>query len=95
MRVGVEGEVAAGVDRLADEMVGRVAAFGARIDLDGDAVLDAVTERLRTRVATIMGYADNSAIDPTSPLTELGMDSLMAVRIRNTVRGDFGVEPCF
>ena len=62
-------------------------------DLDGDAVLDAVTERLRTRVATIMGYADNSAIDPTSPLTELGMDSLMAVRIRNTVRGDFGVEP--
>ena len=27
------------------------------------------------------------------PLTELGMDSLMAVRIRNTARGDFGVEP--
>ena len=34
-----------------------------------------------------------SAIDPNQPLTELGMDSLMAVRIRNTVRGDFGVEP--
>ena len=27
------------------------------------------------------------------PLTELGMDSLMAVRIRNTTRADFGVEP--
>jgi phthiocerol/phenolphthiocerol synthesis type-I polyketide synthase D len=27
------------------------------------------------------------------PLIELGMDSLMAVRIRNSARGDFGVEP--
>ena len=44
VRVGVEGEVAAGVDRLADEIVGRVAAFGARIDLDGDAVLGACSE---------------------------------------------------
>ena len=61
--------------------------------LDSAAVLDAVTERLRTRIATIMGYADNSAVDPDSALTELGMDSLMAVRIRNTVRGDFGAEP--
>jgi acyl carrier protein len=33
------------------------------------------------------------AIETGQPLTELGMDSLMAVRIRNTVRGDFGVEP--
>jgi phthiocerol/phenolphthiocerol synthesis type-I polyketide synthase D len=40
-----------------------------------------------------MGYADRSAIDPTAPLIELGMDSLMAVRIRNTARADFGVEP--
>jgi phthiocerol/phenolphthiocerol synthesis type-I polyketide synthase D len=41
----------------------------------------------------IMGYPKDSAIDPARPLTELGMDSLMAVRIRNTVRGDFGAEP--
>ena len=34
-----------------------------------------------------------STVDPAVPLTELGMDSLMAVRIRNTVRADFGVEP--
>ena len=40
-----------------------------------------------------MGYADHSALQTNQPLTELGMDSLMAVRIRNTVRGDFGVEP--
>ena len=40
-----------------------------------------------------MGYPKDSTIDVNQPLTELGMDSLMAVRIRNTVRGDFGVEP--
>ena len=52
-----------------------------------------VVARLRARISAIMGYADDSAVDPNQPLTELGMDSLMAVRIRNAVRGDFGVEP--
>ncbi|HYB36145.1 MAG TPA: type I polyketide synthase [Mycobacterium sp.] len=52
-----------------------------------------VTARLRQRISAIMGYPDDSAIQTNQPLTELGMDSLMAVRIRNTVRGDFGVEP--
>jgi phthiocerol/phenolphthiocerol synthesis type-I polyketide synthase D len=32
-------------------------------------------------------------VDTTQPLTEMGLDSLMAVRIRNTARADFGVEP--
>jgi phthiocerol/phenolphthiocerol synthesis type-I polyketide synthase D len=52
-----------------------------------------VTARLRKRISAIMGYADDSAIGAERPLTEVGMDSLMAVRIRNTVRGDFGAEP--
>jgi phthiocerol/phenolphthiocerol synthesis type-I polyketide synthase D len=52
-----------------------------------------ITTRLRERVSAIMGYADASGLQTNQPLTELGMDSLMAVRIRNTVRGDFGVEP--
>ena len=52
-----------------------------------------VTARLGGRILAIMGYPKDSAIDADQPLTELGMDSLMAVRIRNTVRGDFGVEP--
>jgi phthiocerol/phenolphthiocerol synthesis type-I polyketide synthase D len=52
-----------------------------------------VTARLRRRISAIMGYSDDSAIDTDQALTELGMDSLMAVRMRNTVRGDFGVEP--
>ena len=53
----------------------------------------AVLARLRARVAAIMGYADETAIDVGQPLTDTGLDSLMAVRIRNTVRADFGVEP--
>jgi phthiocerol/phenolphthiocerol synthesis type-I polyketide synthase D len=52
-----------------------------------------VCARLGGRISAIMGYPKNSTIDTDQPLTELGMDSLMAVRIRNTVRGDFGVEP--
>jgi phthiocerol/phenolphthiocerol synthesis type-I polyketide synthase D len=52
-----------------------------------------VTTRLGTRVLAVMGYPKGAPIDASQALTELGMDSLMAVRIRNTVRGDFGVEP--
>jgi phthiocerol/phenolphthiocerol synthesis type-I polyketide synthase D len=52
-----------------------------------------VLARLRKRISAIMGFSDQSAIDIDQPLTELGLDSLMAVRMRNTVRGDFGVEP--
>jgi phthiocerol/phenolphthiocerol synthesis type-I polyketide synthase D len=52
-----------------------------------------VTARLRERISAIMGYPDDSAMQTNQPLTGLGMDSLMAVRIRNTIRGDFGVEP--
>ena len=62
-------------------------------DLDPAEARAVVTERLCARIAAVMGYADRSAVDPTVPLTELGMDSLMAVRIRNTARADFGVEP--
>lgn len=62
-------------------------------DLDPTEVHRIVTERLCTRVAAVMGYADRRAIDANVPLTELGLDSLMAVRIRNTARADFGVEP--
>jgi phthiocerol/phenolphthiocerol synthesis type-I polyketide synthase D len=62
-------------------------------DCDPAEACKIVSERLRLRVAAIMGYADQSAADPAVPLVELGMDSLMAVRIRNTARADFGVEP--
>jgi phthiocerol/phenolphthiocerol synthesis type-I polyketide synthase D len=62
-------------------------------ELDPVEVNRIVTDRLRERISAIMGYPEESAIQANRPLTELGMDSLMAVRIRNTARGDFGVEP--
>jgi phthiocerol/phenolphthiocerol synthesis type-I polyketide synthase D len=62
-------------------------------DLDPVEAQRIMTDLLRSRIAAVMGYADRSAVDPTMPLLELGMDSLMAVRIRNTARADFGAEP--
>jgi phthiocerol/phenolphthiocerol synthesis type-I polyketide synthase D len=62
-------------------------------DLDPAEAQRMVGDRLRGNIVAIMGYADESALDPDLPLIELGMDSLMAVRIRNTARADFGVEP--
>jgi phthiocerol/phenolphthiocerol synthesis type-I polyketide synthase D len=61
--------------------------------LDAAEAAKVVVARLGSRITAIMGYPKGSVIDPARPLTELGMDSLMAVRIRNTVRGDFGAEP--
>jgi phthiocerol/phenolphthiocerol synthesis type-I polyketide synthase D len=61
--------------------------------LDAAEAQSVMTDRLRTRIAAVMGYADRSAVDASVPLIELGMDSLMAVRIRNTARADFGAEP--
>ncbi|ANI40103.1 type I polyketide synthase [Mycolicibacterium vaccae] len=61
--------------------------------MDAAEVNRVVVARLRRRISAIMGYSDDSAVDIAQPLTELGLDSLMAVRMRNTIRGDFGVEP--
>ncbi len=66
---------------------------GALRDMDAVEVNRIVTARLSARIAAIMGYPRDFVINPDQPLSQLGMDSLMAVRIRNTVRGDFGVEP--
>ena len=61
--------------------------------MDAAEVNRVVIARLSGRILAIMGYPKGGTLDVDQPLTELGMDSLMAVRIRNTVRGDFGVEP--
>ena len=52
-----------------------------------------IVERVGEPIAAIMGFPDRSAIDPSLPLIDLGMDSVMAVRIRNATASDFGVEP--
>ena len=58
--------------------------------LDRDAALTAVRRLLVRRTATVMGFEDQE-VDTAAPLTGLGLDSLMAVRIRNAVKRDLGV----
>lgn len=52
-----------------------------------------VLERLQKRIGAVLGYSGTAVVPAERALTELGLDSLMAVRIRNTVRSEFGVEP--
>ncbi|MER6415114.1 type I polyketide synthase [Streptomyces humidus] len=62
-----------------------------RIDTLGDNAADKVYERLVKRTAAIMGFSVPD-LSETVPLPALGLDSLMAVRIRNAARQDFAVE---
>ncbi len=84
---GMAGEV--DIEVADDDWAGPDALRG----LDAEEVERIVTARLRRRISAVMGFSAESAIETDQPLTELGMDSLMAVRMRNTVRADFGVEP--
>ncbi|MFF3290651.1 beta-ketoacyl synthase N-terminal-like domain-containing protein [Streptomyces sp. NPDC003023] len=75
----------------AGEEPGRATAVPSRPALaPGAGVLD----RLRRCVADVMGYGEDG-IDPDVPLTELGLDSLSAVRVRASVEREFGtvLEP--
>jgi phthiocerol/phenolphthiocerol synthesis type-I polyketide synthase D len=49
-----------------------------------------VRDRLRARIAAVMGF-EASEVNTSAPLTSLGMDSLLAVRIRNSVAEDFSL----
>ncbi|MER5385555.1 SDR family NAD(P)-dependent oxidoreductase [Streptomyces sp. NPDC002688] len=50
-----------------------------------------VHERLVKRTAAVMGFAVHD-LDESASLTDLGLDSLMTVRIQNAVRQDFAVD---
>ncbi|MFC8246582.1 SDR family NAD(P)-dependent oxidoreductase [Streptomyces chartreusis] len=57
----------------------------------GDSAADKVYERLVKRTAAIMGFSA-ADLNESTPLTELGLDSLMTVRIRNAAGQDFAVD---
>ncbi|MFF4484970.1 SDR family NAD(P)-dependent oxidoreductase [Streptomyces sp. NPDC001544] len=61
------------------------------LDTLGERAADKICERLAERTAAIMGFRAPD-LDDTVPLPALGLDSLMAVRIRNAVLQDFAVE---
>jgi acyl carrier protein len=52
----------------------------------------AVLDIVRTEIAAVLRLAGPSAIPPTQPLQELGMDSLMALELRNRLATAFGVK---
>ena len=45
-----------------------------------------------TRVARVLGLDGRSALDPRRPLQEIGLDSLMAVELRNLLRADLELD---
>jgi NAD(P)-dependent dehydrogenase (short-subunit alcohol dehydrogenase family) len=44
------------------------------------------------RVARVLGVEGNGSLDPRRPLNEMGLDSLMAVELRNLLRADLDLE---
>ncbi|MEX5637076.1 SDR family NAD(P)-dependent oxidoreductase [Parafrankia sp. FMc2] len=62
----------------------------ALLALPADQARAAATGRTRARLASIMGFGVED-VDPDVPLTQLGLDSLMAMRAKNAVEADFGV----
>jgi len=59
-------------------------------ELDPGAAPALVEERLHARIADVLGVAP-SRLNRAAALTTLGLDSLLAVRIRNAVQHDFDI----
>ncbi|MFE7754023.1 SDR family NAD(P)-dependent oxidoreductase [Streptomyces sp. NPDC057429] len=57
----------------------------------GNSAADKVYARLVKRTAAVMGFGAHD-LDEMAALTDLGLDSLMTVRIRNAAREDFGID---
>ncbi|MBG0819433.1 SDR family NAD(P)-dependent oxidoreductase [Planomonospora sp. ID91781] len=59
-------------------------------DLDPDAAVAAITARLTERTAAVLGF-ERDRLREGTVLTEAGLDSLAATRVRGAVELDFGV----
>ena len=47
---------------------------------------------LQTQVAKVLGFSSSDFIDPYQEFSEFGMDSLMAVELKNNLQADLGVS---
>ncbi|MDN3358998.1 type I polyketide synthase [Actinomadura sp. DC4] len=82
LRTPSRGAAPSGGPSLAERLAGLPEADRDRL------VLDVV----RTHVATVLGHADAGAVDPVRPFTELGMDSLAAVELRDRLSAVTGLR---
>jgi polyketide synthase 12/myxalamid-type polyketide synthase MxaB len=53
---------------------------------------DLLQQRMRSVAARVLGLATDAALDPNRPLQELGLDSLMAVELRNLIKTECGLD---
>ncbi|MFH9735982.1 SDR family NAD(P)-dependent oxidoreductase [Streptomyces sp. NPDC017260] len=67
---------------LADRLAGKPAAERERI----------VSDLVRTQIATVLGHGNGSVIDPRRAFTDLGLDSLAAVELRNALGSATGLR---
>jgi NADPH:quinone reductase-like Zn-dependent oxidoreductase/NAD(P)-dependent dehydrogenase (short-subunit alcohol dehydrogenase family)/acyl carrier protein len=51
-----------------------------------------LSEHIASRVTRVLGLDASQVIDPLRPLKELGIDSLMAVELRNVLKADLALE---
>ncbi|MFD4398027.1 thioester reductase domain-containing protein [Kitasatospora sp. NPDC058478] len=72
------------------EVAARLA--GVLAGLDEEKQLLHMIDRIATRVAAVLGHDSADAIDPDVPFLELGVDSLMAVEMRNQFSDFCGVS---
>lgn len=59
-------------------------------DLDPAAARKLIAAQVKHRIAAVLGF-DPQRLDPSVPLTDLGLDSLVAVRIKSGVEHDLGL----
>lgn len=59
-------------------------------DLDPATARKMIAAQVRHRIAAVLGF-DPQRLDPAVPLTDLGLDSLVAVRIKSGVEHDLGL----
>jgi polyene macrolide polyketide synthase len=52
----------------------------------------ALRELIRAEVAAVLGIADPSIVSPERPLSELGLDSLMALDVRRRLTAQLGIK---
>src|SRR5690606_11119161 len=57
-------------------------------DAPADARRSVLLNRIRTRIRRVLGLSSSATLDASRPLGEIGLDSLLAVELRNVLAED-------